>query len=149
MKSGKEEIFQSKAYKELIKKNNYNTIEFLLKENLEFMVLCYTKPIYFNPPVPEDIILFDEIAMFIISGYTFETASIDKDYFYFEAGFGSENYGSVLTVPLEAVGQIVYSEDILTISHYEPKNQNEKELNSMEILLQNPENLKLLKRKKQ
>ena len=66
----------------------------------------------------------------------------------FEAGFGLENYGSHLTIPLEAIAQIIVNEDILSISYYKPKKEQPKELNSMDILLNNPENLKLLKKKK-
>ncbi len=145
----KNNFFQSKAYIELVKKNSYNTIETLLKEGIDFAIVCYTDPIEFSPPVPETVIKFDKLAMFIITGYTFESAYADKNFFYFEAGFGTENFGSFLKIPLEAITQILLNEDIITINYYEYKEKKEpKELNSMEILLQNPENLKLLKKKK-
>ena len=144
-----EDFFQSKEYKELAKKNIYATLELLLKKGIEFSIISYTKVIDFNPPIPKEIIEFDEIAMFIIAGYSYESSSLDKNSFSFEAGFGTENYGSVLTMPLEAIVQISIGEELLLINHYEPKEQVvRQETSSMDILLNNPENLKLIKRKK-
>ncbi|NPA28059.1 MAG: hypothetical protein GXN91_03310 [Epsilonproteobacteria bacterium] len=143
-------IFKSKAYEELVKKNNYNTIEFLLREGIEFSIVAYTNVIDFEPPIPKEIIEFDKLALFLIANYTFESAKIDEDNFYIEAGFGVENFGSFLTIPLEAIHQILIKDTILTISYFEPINKKEilEKLDSMSILLNNPENLKLLKKKK-
>ena len=144
----KNNIYNSKAYKELVVKNNFNTIEFLLKEGVEFAIVTYTEVINFNPLIPKEIIEFDKLALFVIANYSFESAILKKDYFSFEAGFGSENFGSILTIPLEAIAQIIVGEDVVTLSHFEPKKEQEPTINSMDILLNNPENLKLLKRKK-
>ena len=144
-----EEFFQSNEYRELAKKNIYATLELLLKKGIEFSIIGYTKAIDFNPPIPKEILEFDEIAMFIIAGYSYESSTLDKNSFSFETGFGAENYGSVLTIPLEAVVQIAIGEELLLINHYEPKEEIvEPEVSSMDILLNNPENLKLIKRKK-
>ena len=110
--------------------------------------MAYTDVIDFNPQIPKSIIEFDELALFILARYSFESAILQKDSLMFEAGFGQENYGSHLTIPLEAVAQIIVNEDVLAISYYKPKKEKQKELNSMDILLNNPENLKLLKKKK-
>ena len=144
-----EDFFQSDDYKELSKNNIYATLELLLKRGIEFSIISYTKAIDFNPPIPKEIIQFDEIAMFIIAGYSYESSTLDKSSFSFEAGFGVENYGSILNIPLEAIVQIAIGEELLLINHYEPKeNIVEPETSSMDILLNNPENLKLIKRKK-
>ena len=144
-----EEFFQSNEYKEIAKKSIYSTLELLLKKGIEFSIISYTKVINFNPEIPKEIIEFDEIAMFIIAGYSYESASLDKNSFSFEAGFGAQNYGSVLNIPLEAIVQILIGEELLLINHYEPKEKIVKEeISSMDILLNNPENLKLIKRKK-
>jgi len=141
------EVFETKSYKEMIIKNIYNTIEFLLKEGVEFSIICYTDFIEFNPPIPSEIIEFNEITLFAISGYSFESSSITKSSFTFEAGFGAQNYGSYLKIPLEAIMQIVVGEDVLLLNYYEPKEEQEV-TNSMDILLNNPENLKLIKKRK-
>ena len=144
-----EEFFQSKEYKELSKKNIHDTLELLLKRGMEFSIISYTNIIDFNPAIPNEIIEFDEIAMFIIAGYSFESSTLNKDTFSFEAGFGVENYGSILSIPLEAIVQIAIGEELLLINHYEPKEVIPEEVNnSIDILLNNPENLKLIKRNK-
>ena len=144
-----EDFFQSDEYKELAKRNIYATLELLLKRGIEFSIISYTKAIDFNPAIPKEIIEFDEIAMFIIAGYSYESSTLNKNSFSFEAGFGVENYGSILNIPLEAIVQIAIGEELLLINHYEPKeNIVEPETSSMDILLNNPENLKLIKRKK-
>ena len=143
-------LFKSKEYEELVKKNNFNTIEFLLKKGVEFSIVAYTNVIKFDPPIPKEIIEFDKLALFLIANYTFESASLDKDNFYIEAGFGTQNFGSFLTIPLEAIYQILIEDTLLNISYYKPINKEKilKKIDSMSILLNNPENLKLLKRKK-
>ncbi len=144
-----EEFFQSKEYKELAKKNIHSTLELLFKKGIEFSIIAYTKAIEFNPPIPKEILKFDEIAMFIIAGYSYESSSLNQESFSFEAGFGVENFGSILTIPLEGIVQIAIGEELLLINHHEPKIENqEPEVTSMDILLNNPENLKLIKRKK-
>jgi len=144
-----EEFFQSKEYKELAKKNIYATLELLFNKGIEFSIICHTNVIEFNPSIPAEIIEFDEIAMFIIAGYSYESSALDKNSFSFEAGFGAENYGSVLNIPLEAIVQISIGEELLLINHYEPKEVTlQTETSSMDILLNNPENLKLIKRKR-
>ena len=144
-----EDFFQSSEYKELAKKNIYATLELLLKKGIEFSIISYTKVIDFNPAIPKEIMQFDEIAMFIIAGYSYESSLLNKDSFSFETGFGAENFGSVLNIPLEAIVQIAIGEELLLINHFEPKEQAlAEEVSSMDILLNNPENLKLMKRKK-
>jgi len=137
------DIFEKESYKEVVIKNNYNIIDFLLKEHVEFAILTYTNVIKFNPPIPKEIIEFEKQALFAIAAYTLDSAYLEGKNFIFEAGFGQENFGSTLIVPLEAIYQIVVEDIIVAISYYEPK-----VINSMEILLNNPENLKLIKRRK-
>lgn len=143
-----DKIYQEEAYKELVIKNCYNTLEFLLIKNLDFMIISYTNVIEFNPEIPEDIATFDESSLFIISGYTKESARLTDEYLIFEAGFGNSNYGSILKIPLEAIMQIVLDEDVLHINYFEPiiKEENFEEI-SLQSLLNNPENQKLLKKR--
>jgi hypothetical protein len=139
------ELFKKDSYKDLVIANCYNTLDVLLKEGLDFSIATYTNIIDFNPPIPSEIIEFDESALFTIAGFTKESAILNKNNLSIETGFGRENYGSVLTIPLEAIMQIFTGEDILHISYYEPVVK--VELDSMELLLNNPENQKLLKKK--
>ena len=135
------DIYQSNNYKENIIKSNYYILKFLLTQNVDFYVVCHTNVIDFNPPVPSSIIEFDELTPFYIANYTLESSVLNKDSLSFETGFGADNFGSILTIPLEAIYQIIYKEELLAINYYKPQ----KKKDSMDIFLNNPENLKLFK----
>ena len=91
---------------------------------------------------------FNEAVLFILTGYTLESAFRKDDTLVFEAGFGAENFGSVVTVPLLAIKQIFLGETPLLLNHATlPMPSSPKATNSMEALLNNPENQKLLKKK--
>ncbi len=140
-----ESLYKKESYKELIEKNNYNTLEFIMKEGVDFAIVAYVNAVEFKPQIPESIIKFDKAALFMIAGYSKESAYLEKEQFHFEAGFGEENFGSLLTIPLEAIAQIIIEEDIVIFSHYEPQEKKEPQ-NSMELLLNNPENQNLLQK---
>ncbi len=140
-------LFKSDSYRDLVVKNNYNTIEFLLKAGEDFGIVAYTDFINFNPEIPKSVIEFEKFALFMIAGYSKESAVLNNENFSFEAGFGESNFGSHLTIPLEAIVQIVADEDIIAVSYYEPQKRIEPK-NSMDLLLNNPENQILLKKLK-
>jgi len=145
-------LFQTPEYKKLMQNHIFQTIEYLFQKNQEFAVACEIKHITFNPELPQSILdTFEETVLFILSGYTFESASIDKDYFSFEAGFGEENFGSTVTVPLLCIKQVFVGEHpiVFNLVKYEgEKKESTSNKSSMEALLNNPENKKLLKKKK-
>lgn len=149
-------LFQTPEYRILMQEHISETIDYLFKKDQEFALACEVKYITFSPELPSDIKdSFDHTVLFIISGFTFETAQIKEGYFSFEAGFGSDNFGSVVSVPLLAIKQIFVGENPIVINFADPltKNKEKKEgstpkKSSMEALLNNPENKKLLKNKK-
>ena len=150
-------IFQTPQYRELINEHIFKTIEYLFSKNQDFAIACEVKYIKFNPPLPSDIIdSFDETVLFILSGYTFESAILEDESFSFEAGFGSDNFGSTVSLPLLGIKQIFVGEHPIVINLSNPPTiENMTELpiskksskSSMEALLNNPENKKLLKNK--
>jgi len=142
-----EELFKKDNYKRLVQSNCYNTLRYLIEENLDFAVISFTNVIEFTPPVPTSVVEFDESALFMIAGYSKESSLLEKEYFQFEAGFGESAFGSTLQIPLEAILQIVVGEEIMHISYYEPIKVDIVEANSMEALLNNPENRKFLSKK--
>ena len=153
-------LFQTPEYKALISEHIYNTITYLFDKNQEFAIACEVKHITFMPELPSSLQeTFDETVLFILSGYTFESASLEKEYFSFEAGFGDENFGSTVTVPLLAIKQIFVGDNPIAMNLAEHIDDVESitkdttakvsgEKKSMESLLNNPENKKLLKKKK-
>ncbi len=143
-------LFQTREYKALMQEHIANTIAYLFSKDQEFAIACEIKYIDFNPPLPKEILeSFKETVLFVLSGYTYESAKLEDGYFSFEAGFGSENFGSTVTMPLLAIKQVIVGEHpiVLNLAQPTPKTELSKK-SSMEALLSNPENKKLLKKKK-
>ena len=121
-----------------------------MKKNSEFAIACEIEHITFTPELPANILeTFKETVLFILSGYSFETAKLEEGYFSFEAGFGENNFGSTVTVPLLAIKQLFVGDNPIVMNFAQPHKKKEASAkNSMEALLNNPENKKLLKNKK-
>ena len=83
----------------------------------------------------------------MLANYSFESATLNKEFLEFEAGFGSENFGAVVQIPLLAIKQIFVGEYPILINIASIPEEAE-EIDSMSALLNNPENAKLLKRRK-
>jgi hypothetical protein len=134
-----------------MKEHISKTIVYLFEKDQEFAIACETKHIVFEPELPSDILeSFNETVLFMISGYTYESAKVEGDRFVFEAGFGSDNFGAIVYVPLLAIKQLFVEEHPIVINLSEPaplQKQTDKAKSSMEALLSNPENKKLLKKK--
>ncbi len=149
-------LLQTPEYRTLIQSHIFDTIKYLFNQNQEFALACEVKYITFTPELPEEIkSSFEDTVLFILSGFTFESAQLNEGYFSFEAGFGSENFGSTVSLPLLAIKQIFVGDNPIVINLANPvlESENGKEVSaskksSMEALLKNPENKKLLKNKK-
>jgi hypothetical protein len=146
------EQFHTNEYKLLIKDHLYHTIAFLLEHGIEFSIAVEIRHTDFSPELPSDIIsAFESVVLFVMAGYTFESAYMDEDTFHFEAGFGAEGFGSHVTLPLLAIKQIFVDEYPIAINISEPVREKATQTTpdrSMEALLQNPENKKLLRKNK-
>ena len=146
-------LFQTPEYKTLIQTHIFQTIEYLFSKNQEFAVACETIHITFTPELPTEIKeSFEDKVLFILSGYTLESATLDEEHFTFEAGFGSDNFGATVAVPLLAIKQLFVGDNpiVFNLANYEEKKEKKRAStkSSMEALLNNPENKKLLKKKK-
>lgn len=150
------DLFQTLGYQELILSHIEKSIKFLFENNQEFALACETEYLSFEPKLPKDILnSFGETVLFVLSGYTYESAYIHGSHFSFEAGFGEENFGSLVTLPLLAIKQIFVDEYPISINISTPLTTNDESQStdsdsqkSMEALLSNPENKKLLNKKK-
>jgi len=150
-------LLQTPEYKTLIKSHILQTIEYLFGKNQEFGIACEIEHITFTPELPLEIRnSLNDTVLFILSGYTFESAQIDKEHFSFEAGFGVDNFGATVIVPLLAIKQVLIGENpiVFNLARHEEEGKAGSGSNastkksSMEALLNNPENQKLLKKKK-
>lgn len=146
-------LFQTEEYKTLITDYISNTIGYLFHKNQEFALACEVEHITFIPTIPNEIQeTFEETVMFLLSGYTYESAKLEDGYFFFEAGFGPDNFGATVSIPLLAIKQVFVGDYpiVLNLAKYTPKTSKidkNSTKNSMEALLKNPENKKLLKKK--
>lgn len=129
-------------------------IHFFNKEQ-NFGILCKIEDVSFEPRLPEKINSeFRPLTLFFLAGYTFETAQIANNTLIFEAGFGTENFGSLVSVPLLSIMQIIIDETPIFINlasirkekKVVKKIDNHGVDNSMASFLSNPENSKFVKK---
>jgi len=148
------ENLESSKYKQLMKKHILETIEYMFDANQEFGIACEISAVHFTPELPRELQeSLPDITLFMLANYSFESAKIDTDYISFEAGFGTENFGALVEIPLLAIKQLFVSEYPVLINIASPIEEIEEkeeipEIDSMSALLNNPENAKLLKKKK-
>ena len=143
--------FHSETFRRIQEEYLYELIAFLLESGVEFAVAAEVEHIDFDPPLPDSIHeRFAPVSLFVLTGYTYETVQLGERTLSFEAGFGEENIGSLLTLPLLAIKQVIVGEYPIAINIAEPGPDVESPdaSRSMEALLNNPENLKLLRKKK-
>lgn len=139
------DIIEDENYKDLISKQIKDVVVFLLNKNQEFSITANVDKVEFEPELPEVIKKqLPKYSLFILSNYTYTTVAINEQYISFEAGFGSENFGSQVKIPLFSIFQIVVDESILylnPVATVEKFNENKK-LNSMNVFKSNPNNKK-------
>jgi hypothetical protein len=141
-----------------MKKHMQELIIMFFQKEQNFGILCKIEDVSFSPELPDNMREeFRPLTLFFLAGYTFETARIEDEMLIFEAGFGNENFGSVVSVPLLSILQIIVDETPVMINlavesegidEVEEKNVDENGVkNSMASFLSNPENSKFLKKK--
>ena len=138
-------IIEDEEYKNLIENQIKETVFFLLEKNQEFSITANIEPVTFTPELPSVIRnQMHKFSLFILSNYTYTTIQINDEYMTFEAGFGNENFGSVVKIPLYAIFQIVIDESILYINSVATVEKFNKDLkkNSFNIFKSNPNNKK-------
>jgi len=148
-------IIKDRDFAHLMQRNIKDLIIHFFNKNQHFGILCNLDNVEFNPPLPEYISSeLKSMTLFFLAGYTFETAKIEGDSLIFEAGFGPDNIGSVVTVPLLSILQIIVEETPVLINlatHIEDKVSSIENIdddgikNSMASFLSNPENADFLK----
>jgi len=143
-------LFQTPEYRDIAHEHIEKTIGYLFNKNQEFSLACEIEYVNFTPELPSDLKAnFKEVILFVLSGYTYESANLKNGYFSFEAGFGEENFGSTVSIPLLAIKQVFVGDNPIVFNLAKPvKKELSSKKSSMEALLNNPSNMKLLKKKK-
>jgi len=150
------DIIKSPSFARLMENHVREMLIYLFENEQNFGILCKIEHITFDPPLPKQISdEFRSMTLFFLAGYTFESARIEHDALIFEAGFGQENIGSFVTVPLLSIVQIIIDDTPAFVNLALPRDpqqivsveKSEGVQNSMSALLSNPENQKFLKKK--
>jgi len=151
------DVLKDRNYANLMQKHILEILTFLFETEQNFGILCKIETLTFDPELPADITTeFRPMTLFFLAGYTFESARMENDSLIFEAGFGPDNLGSIVTVPLLGIMQVIIDETPIFVNLASPletnntkaqNNESEKSgvKSSMEALLANPENKKFLK----
>ena len=141
------DILQDTEFSIILKNHAIDIITYLFEKNQEFGVLVDISAVTFDPMLPEDIMQqLPEFTLFMLANYTYESAKVEESTLIFEAGFGAQNFGSVVSVPIESILQIIVDETPIFVNLTASIAQKPKPKNSMEALLSNPENRKFLKK---
>ncbi len=150
------DVIEDIKYQKLMEEQIRDIIDYLLVHNEEFSITANIKGVTFNPQIPQSIEdSFSNFTMFTLSNYTYSTIEIDENSISFEAGFGSENFGSTVTIPLFSVFQLVINDSILfvnptaTVEKYFlkeniDKNEKGQQERSRSAFSMNPKNKDLL-----
>jgi hypothetical protein len=110
-------IIENNEFRRLKTKHAKELLYLLLEIKEPFNILCNLEDIEFNPSLPKHISsAFKDVIIFALANYTLESAYIENENLTFEAGFGEENFGSVVKVPIENIIQITQDDDPLFIN---------------------------------
>jgi len=145
------ENLENNEFKTLMQDHILTLIEYMFNANQEFGVACEIKDISFEPNLPEELhSSLPEITLFMLANYSFDSATIDSTQLVFEAGFGPDNLGAMVTIPLLAIKQLFVGEYpvMMNIASIQDESEPIEEIDSMSALLNNPENAKLFKKSK-
>lgn len=111
------DILEDENYRDIMKKQIKEIMTYLHNQNEEFSVTSNIKGVSFYPEIPEPIRNnFSKFTMFSLTNYTYSTIEISDSSISFEAGFGEENFGSVVTIPFYAIFQLVANDSILFVN---------------------------------
>jgi len=146
-----QDVLNDSNFSKEMKRHVRDVLGILLVKGTHFSILTNIAEIEFEPALPEEISsTFKPITMFALAGYSFESCIVDELGISFEAGFGHENIGSLVSVPLLSILQIIIDETPILINlsvdvEESPDTRTKGVKRSMEALLSNPKNKNLLK----
>jgi len=148
------ELIKDEGYTKLMQKHIQELLLFMFEQEQNFGILCKIEHLTFEPELPEHIRNeFRPMTLFFLAGYTFDSARLENETLIFEAGFGEENVGSFVQVPLLSIMQIIVDETPVFVNLASPSEvasnkatkQGNGVENSMASFLSNPENQKFIK----
>ena len=110
-------LIHSKEYREITSRQVKELLIFLATKNEEFGLTANLNGVTFTPDIPQTIKRhFTKFTLFALANYTLESLEIHDHFITFEAGFGSENFGSICKIPYHAIFQLSVDNSILFIN---------------------------------
>jgi len=147
-------ILQNKDYNELVVSQVRDLFMLLVDITENFSVTANLNGVNFDPELPEVIQnTLAQYTLFSLANFTFESIMLDDNYISFEAGFGAENFGSVVTIPYSAIFQIIADESILFVNpvatiekkfEIDIEEASDQEKRSRSAFMMNPKNKDLI-----
>ena len=136
-------ITENLEFQDLIQNHCKEQINFFISKGIDFSVVANISNITFEPDLPNDLKdNLSKFSLFTLAGYTFQSAYIKEESLFFEAGFGKDNFGSLVQIPFSSIFQIIKNDNIVFINisatleniDKNPKNK------SMNVFKKNPNN---------
>jgi len=150
-----ENVIKDREFAAIMQNNIQDLLIHFFEKEQNFGILCKIEDVGFTPELPSDIEAgFRDMTLFFLAGYTFETAHITDGCLVFEAGFGGDNFGSLVSVPLYSIMQVIIDETpvLINLATHKvnsielKKSDSDGVENSMASFLSNPENSKFIKK---
>ncbi|MEA1915504.1 MAG: hypothetical protein U9N30_09325 [Campylobacterota bacterium] len=135
------DVINNNEYKQMVAEQIKEVLDHLLVLEEEFALTANIKGVGFDPELPSPITsVLAPFSLFVLSNYSYQSIVMHEDHIQFEAGFGKENFGSVVTIPFNAIFQIIVEESILFVnptatidSLFPDVNQKEKSRNAFKL----------------
>ena len=144
-----EEFLKDSEFASMMHRNIYDLLNLLIQKDIQFDILVSTKFVNFSPELPQEIKanFNPSVILFSLAGYSLSSVEISKDEIKFEAGFGPDNFVSVVSIPIGAIIRISIDENpiLINFATYSPSDSKTKQERSKQIFLNNPKNRDIFK----
>ncbi len=141
------ELIKDEKFALVMQENIISLVDYLLEKQIDFAILAKLEHITFEPELPNYIKdTFGDMVLFNLAEYTLSSAYMSGSELRFEAGFGSENFGSLVSVEFLAIVHIIVDDVPVLLNIASPLAKNGELENSMASFLSNPENSKFFKK---
>ena len=144
-----EEFLKDSKFASMMHRNIYDLLNLLIQKDIQFDILVSTKFVNFSPELPQEIKanFNPSVILFSLAGYSLSSVEISKDEIKFEAGFGPDNFASVVNIPIGAIIRISIDENpiLINFATYSPSDSKTKQERSKQIFLNNPKNRDIFK----
>lgn len=144
-----EKLLNDSEFASMMYRNVYDLLNLLMQKNTQFDILVSTKFVSFTPELPQEIkaSFNPSVILFSLAGYSLSSVEISKDEIKFEAGFGPDNFASVVSIPIGAIIRISIDENpiLINFATFSPSDPKTKQERSKQIFLNNPKNRDIFK----